>query len=484
MNTGFASPVGGAMAPSGGLGALAASRLVFALSGLAVNLAMARWLPVESFGVYRWLMSLCALASFGTTLGLAPWLTKQIVAEPDRARAWTSGVLRVVAALATVTTLGIVGWVAVADGRPMVLAAAVAAALGLALGAAASVVEAALHGLHRTQAEVWPTLLGRGALVVVNLGLLVAGFGVSEVMAGRALTGAFTFVLLWLALSREAPRVDVAAPGWRAIAWEGRALGATVMFGAVYAQVDVVLLEALAGPEAVARYAAPATVLLQLALLATVVTRASFPKVAAAADAPTAAAEVRRAAEVLWAFGIAIAAGGSAVSGALVPWLFGPAYADAAPVFAVLAFAMPLRFLHGHFGLSLTARDRSGVRARIDGAAAAFNVVVNLLVLARGGAMAAAFTTVATDALLVLGTGRALSANLGAVVEPGRMVRWALAAAAMAGAVSAAAAWPVWARVALGAAIYPALALAFGVLDASSLRGLRPRVGHSDSSRA
>jgi O-antigen/teichoic acid export membrane protein len=472
------------MGRRGGLGALAASRLVFAASGLFVNLAMARWLPVEAFGVYRWIMSLCALGTFGTTLGLGPWLTRQLVEDPTRARPWVRVVVGVVGVLSAATGLAIVAWVGLADGRPDVVAAAAAAVVGLGLGAVASILEAGLHGLHRTRAEVMPTLWGRGALVVVNVGLLLAGFGVAAVMGGRVLTGALTAGLLGLAFVREAPATETSAPAWRDVLWEGRALGATVLFGAVYAQVDVVLLEALSGAEAVARYAAPSTVLLQLALLATVVTRASFPAVAAAGTADEASAEVRRASETLWALGVAIAAGGVAVSDALVPWLFGPAYAASAPVFAVLACAMPLRFLHGHFGLSLTARDRSAERARIDGLAAAFNIGINLLALRTGGAMAAACTTVATDLLLVLGTGRALGALLGAVVDVGRFARWGAAALAMAAVVTAVPGWPVGVRVGVGALSYGVFAVLFGAVSVVTLAGRWPIRGQSPHNRA
>ena len=472
------------MGRRGGLGALAASRLVFAASGLAVNLAMARWLPVESFGVYRWIMSLCALGTFGTTLGLGPWLTRAVVEEPSRARPFTRAVLAVVASLSAATGAAIVAWVTLADGRPEVVGAAVAAAIGLGLGAIASMFEAGLHGLHRTRAEVAPTLVGRGSMVAVNVGLLLTGFGVPAVMAGRAVTGALTAALLGVAFLREAPTSHVAAPGWRDVVWQGRALGATVLFGAVYAQVDVVLLEALAGAEAVAQYAAPATVLLQLALLATVVTRASFPAVAAAETDADAAAEVRRASEMLWGLGIAIAAGGVAVSDALVPWLFGAAYASSAPVFALLACAMPLRFLHGHFGLSLTARDASTTRARIDGVAAAFNIGINLLALGLGGAMAAACTTVATDLLLVVGTGHALSRRVGSVVDAGRFVRWAAAAAGMAALVGATGTWPVWVRVGVGLVSYSCFAFCTGALSTATLAGRWPMRGHRSHNRA
>jgi O-antigen/teichoic acid export membrane protein len=455
--------------------ALGASRAAFALSGLAVNVAMARWLPREAFGVYRWLMSVSAIAAFGGHLGLGSLVTRELVRAPGGARAWVGAALRTTSLLSTTTAVAVVAYVAVRDPRPDVVWAGVWTAVGLGVQALSQVVEAALHGLHETRREVAPTLVGRGLLVVGNLALLALGYGVTEVMAGRLAAALVTLGMLLLALRDACPPADGDAPPTvGALLNEGRTFGATVLFGAIYAQADVLMLEAMAGDAEVARYGAPASVLLQLALIGAVLTRSYFPRLAALGDDPSAARAMLAAqSHALLMVALPVAGGGAVLARELVPALFGPGYADAAMPFLLLALAVPLRFLHGGYGLALSALDGQAARMRIDRAAAALNVGANLVAIPLGGAVGAACTTLLTDLYLVARLEGAHRRRLGGVDHPATAGRLLAATSGMMACVALSAGWPVGWRVLVGVVTYPAWAWALGAVDRGHLRQLR-----------
>ncbi len=455
--------------------ALGASRLAFALSGLAVNVAMARWLPREAFGVYRWLMSVSAIAAFGGHLGLGAYVTRELVRSPASAGAWVGAALRTTSLLSSVTALAVVAYVAVRDPRPEVVAAGVLTALGLGVQAMAQIVEAGLHGLHETRREVAPTLVGRGLMVVGNLALLALGFGVTAVMAGRLAAAVVTLGMLLLAFRAACPPSDGgAAPTVGALLHEGRTFGGTVLFGAIYAQADVLMLEAMAGDAEVARYGAPSSVLLQLALIGAVLTRSYYPRLAALVEDPSAARALLSAqSHALLMVALPIAGGGAVLARDLVPALFGPGYADAALPFLLLALAVPLRFLHGGYGLALSALDGQGRRMRIDRAAAALNVGLNLVAIPVGGAVGAAVTTLCTDLFLVVRLEAAHRERLGAVDHPPTAGRLVWATTGMMACVAATAGWWVGWRVGVGVGVYPVLAWALGAVDRGHLRQLK-----------
>lgn len=381
---------------------LAASRVVFALSGLVVNLAAARVLTREEFGVWRWLWAIVALMTFGSNLGLFALVTRVAARSPGQASALLPGVLRLTVGLSGFTGAGIVGYVAWRDGRPEVLFAAVLAALTLGLQALTQIVEGMAHGLGRTHLEVPAVLGGRGLIVVGSLVALATGAGLGELFGVRVAGQGVTLLVLWWALRRRLapPEGDGMPPA--ALLSEGRAFGATVLFGAVSAQADILLLEALRGDEEVARYAAPASVLLQLALFSTVISRSFFPLLARLKDRPTDAVEVLGLQlRTLLLASLPVAVGGALLAPRLVPWVFGEPYADAVLPFLLLVLVVPVRFLHSGLALTLTAFDRQTHRARLDAGVAATNVAANLLVIPRFGAEGAALTTLATDLLLL-----------------------------------------------------------------------------------
>ncbi|HMV69216.1 MAG TPA: oligosaccharide flippase family protein [Myxococcota bacterium] len=458
--------------PRGGMVALAASRLAFALSGTIVNLAMARALVREEFGVFRWVSAVVALATFGSNLGLGAFVTQRAAREPARVPKLVPAALRATLLLSSATLLLVVAYVALRDPRPAVLVCGLLAGVGLGVQAMSQVVEGALHGLHHTRAEVPSVLVGRALLVVGSLALLAAGFGLVAQFAVRLIAAAVAWGMLVLALRRVSGGLDWAhpEPPVRDLVAAGRVFGATVLFGAIYAQADVLMIEALVSDAEVARYGAPSSVLLQLALVSNVVTRSFFPRLAAHPD--RARELLRLQTRVLLTAGVPVAAGGLAVASRLVPALFGDPYVDSVLPFQILVCVVPIRFLNNGYGLALTALDQQGRRARIDGLAATFNVLANLIAVPWAGAVGAAATTLLTDALLLVLLRWQLSEAAGGLRELDLVVRAALGAVIMAGLV-ALSGLSLPAQIALGVAVWGLVVPGAGLLRRESLRELR-----------
>jgi O-antigen/teichoic acid export membrane protein len=461
----------------GSIAALAASRLVFVVSGLVVNLAMARMLPRETFGEARWLLSVTAIAAFGANLGLGAWLTRTLAREPERAGRVVPAALRTAGLLAAGTTASVCAYVAARDPRPEMVATALLAGLALAAQALGQLAESSLHGLHQTRREVGPVLAGRGLLVVGTLVALAAGGGLLPLFGVRLVAQAVA--TLWmvrtLAVVTGGLRWSEAEPPARELVRTGTTFAATVLFSAVAAQADVLLLELLRGDLEVARYAAPASVLLQLGLGATILTRSFFPAIARLSDQPAASAEVLAVqARFLLLASLPVALGGLAVGADAVPWLFGEAYADAVAPFLILVAVTPLRYLHNGLGLALTALDGQASRARIDGGVAAFNVAANLVVIPAYGAVGAAGVTLLTDLLLLALVHRAVSARVPSTGIAAALRAVAPAAVTMALGVAMMPGTPPL-RVLVGAALYAGLVRVTGAWrpgDRAALRAL------------
>lgn len=461
--------------PRSNLLALATTRAVMAGTGLLVNLALARWLPREIFGTYRWIWAVVSVATFGASLGLGAYVTREVARDGGAARRLVPAGLRAVLGLSTLTGVGIVSYVALRDGRPEVVAAAVLAALTLAAQAGAQITTGALHGLRQMARELPAVLVGRSLFVAGHLGVAAAGMGLGWLYGARALAAGVTLGVLWVSLRRLVGPSEPVAPGAvRQLVSVGGHFGATVLFGAIYAQADLLMLELLADHEEVARYAAPATILLQLALVASTLSRGIFPRLARRVGDRAGAADVItfQTRMLLW-ISAPVAAGGLVVGPELVPWLFGEAYRDAVLPFAWLVVAVPVRFLNAGLGLSLTALDRQRRRARIDGVGAVFNVVANALAIPWLGAVGAAITTLVTDVVL-LGL---LRWQVGRVTTGlslwGPAWRTLVPAVAMGLVVEALPEAHVLVDIVVGALVYAALSWGTGGWSRADLRRLR-----------
>jgi O-antigen/teichoic acid export membrane protein len=91
-----------------------------------------------------------------------------------------------------------------------------------------------------------------------------------------------------------------------------------------------------------------------------------------------------------------------------VPHVIGSEYARSAEALRWLAPLPVLKGLHYFLSDSLTGAGHQGLRTAIQAAVAAFNVLVNLWIIPAYSWRGAAWSSIATDALLVIGAGAAV----------------------------------------------------------------------------
>lgn len=463
-------------APGGNLVALVATRSILMTSGLAVTILVARMLGAEGFGVYRWIGSVSAVIAFGANLGLHFYVTREVARAPEEAPRLMTASMATTGLLSLLTTAVMTAYVAVADGRPEVVWAGTLGAVTLCLNAAAQMVQGSFHGLRRMQLEVGGVLVGRVALVLSHAVLLWAGFGVGALYGAKALSGLLMLGVLLLTFTRQVGPIPwtVPASDVRHMLGKGRIFGATVFFGAIYAQADILLLQWFCDDAEVGVYGAPAGVLLQLAFIATIISRGVFPRMAAHVGDPVAAGhELRFQSRMLLAFSLPVAVGGAVVATPLVQLLFGAGFEGSVVPLLWLLATVPVRFLNNGLGMSLTALDMQRERSRIDGLGAGVNVLVNLVAIPYAGAVGAAATTLLTDSVILLSLMLSAGKASRGFSLVGVTVRTLAASLVMAGAVLAVPGLPVAARVAIGAVVYLPAALLTGAIRWDDPRRLR-----------
>jgi O-antigen/teichoic acid export membrane protein len=124
--------------------------------------------------------------------------------------------------------------------------------------------------------------------------------------------------------------------------------------------------------------------------------------------------------------------GAAALSPSIVHLLYGAAYAPAAPVFAVLAAGAALvAFLASAQNL-LIATEKQGLLLRWTLAVAALKVLLDLLIVPKGGAVGAAFANALSQSVAVIGMWIYITRRLAFPAPLNALFRTALAAAASA----------------------------------------------------
>jgi O-antigen/teichoic acid export membrane protein len=197
---------------------------------------------------------------------------------------------------------------------------------------------------------------------------------------------------------------------------------------------DVVLLALLIGEVAVGLYTAAYRICFLVMLIAHSLQVAYLPDLSRAAHKSSARASqlVNRALEFSAALAVPMSVGGILLAGPLLIHLFGAEYGEGAEAFRLLLVSLAFIFLHGVFGLTLLAHDRTRVLMWIQALGATLNVILNLFLIPRHGIVGAAVATVAAEGLILILDFLACR-RLGIDISVGVLVKPIAAAAVMAG---------------------------------------------------
>lgn len=244
----------------------------------------------------------------------------------------------------------------------------------------------------------------------------------------------------------------------------------------LYVSIDIVMLGNLRSARQVGIYAVANRLPAALIVLANVWINAFFPHAAAqVATHPRALLEqVGRIVTVMVVLAIGLTVGAALCAPGLITWLFGAGFSSAGAPCAVLAAAAAVTLVDVTYGNVLLAADGERVFAQAVTFGVVVNVVANLVLIPRAGALGAATSTLIAELALGAVLVTRLTRRLGAAtLDWGRILRGLAAAAVMVGCVLLARPLgaPVYAAVAILS--FFAVAVRLGALDTTLVLGPR-----------
>jgi O-antigen/teichoic acid export membrane protein len=288
---------------------------------------------------------------------------------------------------------------------------------------------------------------------------------------------ATTALQVWVGLRAGAVRLLGSRHLWGPLARVGLPLATAGVLVLAYARIDQILVLEFNGAREAGLYAAVYRILEQAHFLPLTISMTLLPLVSAAYPAEPARVKqlLQTTLEYLAvvafpALGVALAASGPAIE-----LLYGSEFAAAAPALPILMGSFVVicfGYLSGNMVIVLGLQRRYVVYAVFG---LIFNVGLNLFLLPRYGFLAAAWTTLATELLVVGLAWRAVVTELRFRPRLGRVLRAALAAAAMTLIMLGLrkVGTPAVPLLLAAPLTYPPLALLFGAISLEDLRELR-----------
>jgi O-antigen/teichoic acid export membrane protein len=367
-------------------------------------LLVARQLGPSKFGEYAATFSAVALSSVLFNLGLDTWLLRSGARRPGEMRSLLGDALTVKLALG-------IPWLAAAalvlprlNSQTFQLPLILVAGLSIWVEGLFSVGLSAFKALLRNRTTA--LLLGgaRGGVFVLTVVLALSGSQDPVMYAGARLAMGAAALAATLLLLPVRPALGRAPHELAGTARESSPYALSDLLVSVYVQADVTIAAVILGKNAVGFYAPASNVISALTVVPLALFYVTVPVLANALHASWSAYKKLLRTTLIGHLLVGLALWAvTAVSTGILPLLLGEAYRPSAPLLLILS---PILFLKTcSFGAAaiLVAVGWQTRRLTMQAAAAAVNVVLNLLLIRQFGISGVAWIYVASELLLTTG---------------------------------------------------------------------------------
>lgn len=453
--------------------AMMAGRLISRVFQFFLLIYAARELGAADFGIFSWAFALTGLVAVFMDPGLSRYSVQQLARSQKEIPLYFGGnlVIKIVLVLAGLLALFIISY-AMGRGQQAIQAA-------LLLGAMAGVdslgrcflmvFQAAqrmdYEALAISAAGVLFTLIGLLALYLMpNLAVLCGAFllgglirlGISiGIYRGRypKPTYSFNFQFLTKLLKNGFP------------------FALTTVFVTVYYYIDTIILTAYASDQAIGYYGAAYRFVEAPLFLVASLTTALFPAASRlyGKDKEHLREVVGQIFPKMMALGLSVALVISFLAEDLVALFFGEQYGPAAKVLPVLIFSGAIIMPSTVLGTTIRAINRQGISALVTGLAAVLNIVLNLIFIPRYTIMGAAWTTLATEAFVIVVYFAMVRHYIGRILPWGAVLSVLLFGAGLGACLYLTQAWNLWLRLATVSLLWVPLLLFTGIIEKKHL---------------
>ncbi|MEX1997376.1 MAG: flippase [Candidatus Andersenbacteria bacterium] len=392
-------------------------RLSSAALGIVATALLTRYLGAAGFGFYSLLLAYGALLLLAADFGLYLTLTREIAKNPQQETHILSHIISLrLALLLLVFIIGGAVLLLIPSWREVALAFFI-----VALGLSFQSLSQLLMGVYQKYSVVWRVtvgdLVGRLVQIVGIVLLWPLAVGLVGMVSMFTFGAASAFLLHQRLLPIYFPyRFKFNRPTWHQLLRVSWPLGAMLVLNAIYFRVDTLILSFFRTPAEVGHYGFAYRLIESGLFFPAMFGGLLLPRLTAAWQAGKIAHCRRLLSESLHVITIAVVLVLiflQMTTEQLVLLIAGPGYEAAGPLLRVVSLALASMFFGNIFGFTLVALDKQKMLLILYAMLVVGNVLANLATIPLWGALAAAWTTVATEIIATVTAGAWVYRSIG-----------------------------------------------------------------------
>ncbi|MGL4670501.1 MAG: flippase [Methanobacteriaceae archaeon] len=391
-------------------GWLLLAQVITSLFGFIWTILIARYLGVEDWGVLTFAISFTGILSIFMDVGISTYLTREISRDYDSFNKYIANTIPLklfISLLSFIVILIILAIMSVFMGYTLLKVSII---LILSLQVLFSSMAYLFNGVFQAFEKMKYQSIG----IIINSCLMLGCFllaiylnlGLVAIAITYLLGSLATLIYLYLTLNKQLkiPKLEIDIPFWKKTFKASLSFGIINLFTNIYFWIDSVMLSFLKGDFAVGVYSSAYKFVIVLLTIYNVYMFVVFPYMSKLYKNSTELLKIsyEKSLKYLLLFIIPAAIFISIYSTDIILLIYGKSFILASSVLQILIWNIVFLFVNGAAAMLLNASGKELIVAKINGIAATFNVVVNLIMIPYLSYIGASIATVFTGILICI----------------------------------------------------------------------------------
>ena len=384
------------------------TRGIEVLANLLAVAVIARYLGVEDFGIYSFLMAMVWVISPYLILGLPRILAREISRDQSNANELIGVGIKLIALMSVPVIIGILIYYKLFHADIAHVYALLLSIIGMVSIATTRVLNASFVALERMKYETYVTffsslsfLLLTSISVYLNLGLLY--FFIAFVLS--SLMGLMGTIYISMKRFLIRPKIDLSLTGIKGLFWESAPIAVSQFLFQTYAYMGIFVLKYFFDNYSVGLFQAPSRIIIRTQVIPMSIMIALFPLLSRLAISDPSRDEIRKIVltviKCLLMFSLPFSIIGFALSDTLISVIFGHGFLESSIIFRFLILGINVSFIIVIFESLTISLNRQRTLITINTIALMGALILNVVLVFRLNYIGAGIAVPLSDTALI-----------------------------------------------------------------------------------
>ena len=388
------------------MGWLFASTIIACICGFIWTILVARYLQVSEYGILGFATSLSGILGFTTDLGITTHIVRHISTDYSSANKYLSNAIPLKSLFAAGTFLLTLICLMVMKADEVTITVTLIITMEMILKSFTALFDSAFQAFEISKFQGIGNIILNITSFAFILISIFADLGIFAISASYLISSIIGLCYAYLMITRHVtrPKLEFDRDFCRKITIASLPFAVGSILYTIYFSIDIVMLSNLVGNYATGIYNACYKLISVLTVIQGIYGVVLFPVMNKLFknEAELLTFTFEKSVKYLLMIIVPLALSIVIYSSDIINFIYGPEYAPAASTLSVLIWTLCLLFVTTICNLLLNASHKEVTVTKIYGIAAAFNIILNLVMIPRFSYIGAAITTVLSDVLIMV----------------------------------------------------------------------------------